>query len=74
MREAIPVRLARIEEGQAHLHSKVDDIKKMLEPIMIRLEDHHLTLADVKRDRKWLVGIGGIVGGVVASVTKFFSH
>lgn len=63
MKESVDVRLARIEECQNQIRKDLTAYHKAItEKIEPKLEANHDEITRVKRDRVWLVAIGGLIG------------
>lgn len=76
--EPIEVRLARIEEAIHHLKldlfQKHVELVEIMKPVTMKVDDHHLSIEIIKRDRKWIYGILAALAGSLGVATKVLLH
>jgi len=65
MDESAEGRLGRIEGGLVHLHSisaeRHGEVMGILRPLVEEVQRHRIHIAILRRDRKWLYGIGAVI-------------
>jgi len=70
--------LIRIEEGQKHMHEDLRFYRK--EVVAVHAKQHTLEVSvaklgsGVRRDRRWLFGLGGALVGLVAAVVSAWAR